>query len=338
LRWLLRADLGLVPALIAGLILAVSGSPPSGYEPSPGLADTNRTTPAGHSTGSRAALISISGYLSSWGLPPVPGQFSISDTAVIFRSAQGFTTSMAAALSLAYIERENGGVHYLFRVEGGILETDAPGALLEVVRNRPVALTRKAWPHPPGELGRASPSASLLEAQRIAASLYADTLYHLLGRPRAAVGLIGARGRAAGRLGEYIVRRDSLAFDPGRMIGEAQLRHALAHELGHRWQGRSRAELASLWAGVPGIRDPKRYGYGEKSEHQAEALAFAINFLQTTATGWSDPAALSLLEHYELLVPGTRVMVRYFADQPIYRRHPLRLRLLATPLTHAPAN
>jgi len=30
------------------------------------------------------------------------------------------------------------------------------------------------------------------------------------------------------------------------------------------------------------------------------------------------------LDHYELLVPGTRTMARYFAMQPLFARHPLR--------------
>jgi hypothetical protein len=156
------------------------------------------------------------------------------------------------------------------------------------------------------------------------ATTYADSLYTLFGAPRAPVGLIGRRGRAAGRLGEYIGSRDSLALDPARMTGTAQLRHTLAHELGHRWQAHARGQLLALWSGVSPIRDPKRYGYGNVSEHQAEAIAFAISFLQTTAGG-SEPAASSvaLLDHYELLVPGTRMMVRYLALQPIYRRHPL---------------
>jgi hypothetical protein len=34
--------------------------------------------------------------------------------------------------------------------------------------------------------------------------------------------------------------------------------------------------------------------------------------------------ALTLLDHYELLVPGTRTMVRYLSLQPLYRNHPLR--------------
>ena len=42
-------------------------------------------------------------------------------------------------------------------------------------------------------------------------------------------------------------------------------------------------------------------------------------------------AALTLLDHYELLVPGTRTMVRYLALQPIYRGHPLAGRLTTGP-------
>ena len=99
------------------------------------------------------------------------------------------------------------------------------------------------------------------------------------------------------------------------MTGVAQLRHALAHELGHRWQLKAKAQLAALWSGVPAIRDPKRYGYDDRSEHQAEAVAFAVNFLQTTATTRPAIAAssLSLLDHYELLVPGTTTIADTFS-------------------------
>jgi hypothetical protein len=108
------------------------------------------------------------------------------------------------------------------------------------------------------------------------------------------------------------------------MIGTAQLRHTLAHELGHRWQFRAPGQLTTLWRGVGAMRDPKRYGYGSATEHQAEAIAFAVDFLQTTSSASDLDNALTLLNHYELLVPGTRTMVRYLALQPIYRRHVLR--------------
>jgi hypothetical protein len=79
---------------------------------------------------------------------------------------------------------------------------------------------------------------------------------------------------------------------------------------------------------VRGIPDPRRYGHRNPSEHQAEAVAFAVHFLQATA---ASPAVVGapLLEQYELLVPGTAAVARYLALQPIYSGHPLR-RLLTT--------
>jgi Zn-dependent peptidase ImmA (M78 family) len=117
------------------------------------------------------------------------------------------------------------------------------------------------------------------------------------------------------------------------MTSTAQLRHTVAHELAHRWQARAGSQVAMLWQGVAPIRDPKRYGYGNESEHQAEAAAFAIHFLLST-TGARDPAAAAVtLDHYELLVPGTRTLARYFALQPVFARHPLRHWLLGVPAT-----
>jgi hypothetical protein len=150
---------------------------------------------------------------------------------------------------------------------------------------------------------------------------YADTLYALFGRPARPAGVVGERGRALGRLGEYVTTRDSLALDPGRMTSEDQLRHTLAHELAHRWQARSGAQLAMLWKGVPAIRDPKRYGYRNVSEQQAEAAAFAVHFLLATAATRDARADALTLDHYELLVPGTRTLVTYFAMRPVFAGH-----------------
>ena len=60
------------------------------------------------------------------------------------------------------------------------------------------------------------------------------------------------------------------------------------------------------------------------AEHQAEAAAFAIHFLLATAAVRNPAGELATLDHYELLVPGTRTMARYFAMQPGFVRHPLR--------------
>lgn len=334
-RWTL---LSLAPPLAAALALAAPSLRLAGYAPPrPSIADTlrPRSSEAGSSTRSEGVNAAIPGYLSSWGLPPVRGRIVLTDTGLVFHPSRGTGSTRASTVSLAYVDDENGQVHYLFRLDTGVFETEAPGPLLE-------AASHAMWSNSgAGHSSRAPVQASddagsLRAARQIAGSRYADSLYVLLGKPRAAVGLIGGRGRSAGRLGEYILARDSLALDPARMTGEAQLRHALAHELGHRWQARAKPQLATLWSGVRSIPDPKRYGYGSLSEHQAEAIAFAISFLQTTASAADVPSgALALLDHYDLLVPGTRIMVRYFALQSPYRNHPLRSRLTSGRITYA---
>jgi hypothetical protein len=265
----------------------------------------------------------------------VRGEIVLTDTGLVFHPSRGTVSTRASSVSLAYVDDEHGRLHYLFRLDAGVFETEAPGPLLEAAAGREwssdmATKTSNRAPSAADSMG------SLRAARQLASSRYADSLYVLFGKPRASVGLIGGRGRAAGRLGEYILVRDSLALDPALMTGQAQLRHALAHELGHRWQARAKAQLATLWSGVRSIPDPKRYGYGSVSEHQAEAIAFAISFLQTTATSTDVPSAsLALLDHYDLLVPGTRTLVRYFALQSPYRNHPLRSRLTSGRITYA---
>jgi hypothetical protein len=324
-----------------------SGVPTEGYAP---VADrlsldtlrSKSTAATARARRSRFEAEVIPGYLSAGGLPPVHGRFSLTDSGLVFRSAEGTVARFPlvgpvretggrrwrpSTVSLAYVESGGDRPVYLFRIDAGVFETEAPGVLLDVAAHPEWldSLGPSDWEAEPPLVNGADSAALWGTTREIASSAYADSLYILFGRPRAAVGLIGRRGRMAGRLGEYIGSRDSLAFDPGRMSGRAQLRHAMAHELGHRWQARAPGQIATLWQGVFPIRDPKRYGYDDKSEHQAEAIAFAINFLQTTAVaGDSVTDALTLLDHYELLVPGTRTMVRYLALQPLYRGHPLR--------------
>jgi hypothetical protein len=337
------ARIGLLGAACAAALIIGKKSPSVlGYAAVPIAAPADTTHPKGAADSGSTSRIDrsglIPGYLSSWGLPPLPGAFSVTDTGLVFHSATGDVSTGASSFSLAYIEEENGRAHYIFRITTGVFETEAPGPLLDAATH-PVGMTtvQPASVRSAGELVQpADPAAALRAARLIGSSAYADSLYALFGQPRAPVGLIGRRGRAAGRLGEYIAARDSLALDPARMTCEAQLRHALAHELGHRWQLRAKAQLAALWTGVPGIRDPKRYGYGDQSEHQAEAIAFAVNFLQTTGRSEASLGnALALLEHYELLVPGTRALTRYLLLQPIYRDHPLRSFLTTTPVKYA---
>jgi hypothetical protein len=341
--------LGVATALAGAIALGASGFDSPGYTSPAALvssdtsrlrADSSRVKGSNLTTRTSRHFkaAAVPGYLSSWGLPPVLGEFTITDTGLVFLGARGSAPTRASTISLAFVDNDNGRVHYLFRVDAGVFETDAPGPLLDVAAHR----VRLNSPRPigsavnPALVNAADSMASLRTIRQVAGSPYADSLYSVFGHPRAGIGLIGRRGRMAGRLGEYIGARDSLALDPVRMTGEAQLRHALAHELGHRWQARAKAQISTLWSGVPSIRDPKRYGYGELSEHQAEAIAFAISFLQTTAATREAPASsLNLLDHYELLVPGTRTMVRYLSLQPIYQNHPLRLLLTTGRITRA---
>ncbi len=321
---------------------------PAAYEPSPRVRvlDTLRVRLAGRRSRTERAVRIIGsivpGYLSSRGLPPVRGKFIVTDSGLVFRSPGGVTARFplvgpvrhvagrrwrATAVSLAYIDESRGQPAYVFRVDAGVFETEAPGPLLHLASHPQWldSLAPSHWVRDQPLVRPGDSTALWATARSITTGAYADTLYALFGHPTSAVGLVGPRGRKAGRLGEYIGKRDSLALDPARMMGTAQLRHTLAHELGHRWQFHAPAQLSTLWRGVGGIRDPRRYGYHSATEHQAEAIAFAVDFLQTTTGPREDPgSSMKLLDHYELLVPGTRTMVRYLAMQPIYRRHPLR--------------
>ena len=317
-------------------------------------ADTARPTaaanerPDGERTTALPVGAEIGGFLSSRGLPPRPGRFIVTDTGLVFLSLDGRLAQTyplvgpvrlregrpwrAQMVSLAYADSALGRNVYVFRVDGGVFGTDAPGPLLDVAQ-RPQwldSLASREW-RPDRPLVNPRDTAAIwLVTRSIERSAYADTLYALFGRPVRSTGLVGDRGRRRGRLGEYIASRDSLALDPARMSSEEQLRHAMAHELAHRWQARAPAQLRTLWQGIAPIPDARRYGHNSVSEHQAEAVAFALHFLQATAGApGRDPAASSLLDQYELLVPGTAIMARYFALQPMYARHPLR-RVLTT--------
>ena len=344
--------IGVAAGLIAAFATGPSGLSGAGYAPATaGSVDTLRVRSAGPArAGRRSALTlgsAIPGYLSPRGLPPVQGRLTLTDTGLIFQSTDGSATTLplvgpvretrgrqwrASTVSLAYMDEDNGRPSYVFRVDAGVFETETPGALLDVSAHPDWldSLGSVEWSNDAPLVDGRDSSAAWAVARDIARSAYADSLYLLFGQPRAPIGLVGDRGRSAGRLGEYIASHDSLAIDPGRMSTVAQLRHAMAHELGHRWQARAPGQVATLWRGVTPIRDPKRYGYGDVAEHQAEAIGFAINFLQTTvAANGHSGSALTLLDHYELFVPGTRMMVRYLLLQPLYRFHPLRSVLTA---------
>lgn len=284
----------------------------------------------------------VSGYLSSRGLPPRAGVFAVTDTGLVFRSYDGRLSEIyplvgpvrtasgrswrSSTVTLAYLDENGGRTLYVFRLDGAVFQTEDPGALLEVIdRPRWVdSVVSREWGPDRPLVSPGDGAGAGLVTERITTGAYADTLYTLFGRPARRAGTVGERGRRAGRLGEYLGSRDSLALDPTRIASEEQLRHTLAHELGHRWQARARAQIALLWQDLPPIKDARRYGYGSVTEHQAEAIAFAVHFLQATASGRTVADGLALLDQYERMVPGTGVMARYFALQPVYAAHPLR--------------
>ena len=106
-----------------------------------------------------------------------------------------------------------------------------------------------------------------------------------------------------GDLAEYVSPRDSVALDPVHIISQDQLRHAFAHELGHRWEQREMGRVDSILANVLAMGDPERYGYGSRAEHRAEAIAFAVHFLQSTM---ADPLVRRARPAGALRIPGAR--------------------------------
>ena len=287
-------------------------------------------------TGWRAAG-SRQGLLSIGGLPPVPGVISLVGGSLIFQPAEGETPIAyplyratlkdgrpvrRSTVTLLGIDRSRSDAVYLFHLDGGVLETASPGVLQEVVTEPSrVDSLGEAWATDRYSLVDPRDTAAQLGVVRsLATTAYADSLFRLFGTPARPLGLVGERGQRAGRLGEFIASRDSISLSPAQMTQPAQLRHALAHELAHRWQRAMPDELKALWDGVGPIQDSLRYGFGSEQEHQAEAVAFAVHFLQTTAVpDLPTDAAMDLLQAYERLVPGTAVMARRLVAQPIYR-------------------
>jgi hypothetical protein len=295
----------------------------------------------------------VPGHISVAGLPPVAGSLQLMADGLVFHPAGG----MDSRVYPVYRQRrlEDGGIGrrtavrlfavasgsaepvYLFHLDGAVFETALPGTLLDLAAD-------PAWIDSLGDtrMGEERPlvapgdtAAQLAAIDRLLTSAYADTLFQLFGRPERPVGLVGSKGASARRLGEYIASRDSLSLAPGRMTSREQLRHGFAHELAHRWQRNAPATVARLWRNVPPIRDSLRYGFGNRNEQQAEAIAFAVHFVQATASPALSPErGLELVSAYERLVPGTRAIARWLLTQPIYADHPLMGSSLDAPVGH----
>ena len=278
------------------------------------------------------ALVSLAG------LPPVSGTLAQSGGSVIFRPADGGELTAfplfdqpahpgaprTPAVRLLEVANGESEPVFLFHLRNAVIETAVPGILGQIV-SEPARVAELGTPWATGSLTLAPASDDVVATgivRDVARSAYADTLYTMFGEPARPLGLVGRRGRAAGRLGEYLPSRDSVSLSPGQMTSRAQLRHALAHELAHRWLRSHPQSGNALSAVMPPIRDSLRYGFRDPDEQLAETLAFAVHFLARSTAVPARPAA-ALLESYERLVPGTRNAALLLLTFPAYEHHPL---------------
>jgi len=327
--------------LLAASLVALAFEEPSGLDAylvgrgdslKPAVASKASFPSAPISSAESPALVSL------YGLPPVSGTLAQSGGSVIFRPADGgefFAFPLfdhpahpgaprTAAVRLLEVANGESEPVFLFHLRNAVIETAVPGILGQIV-SEPARVAELGTPWATGFLTLAPSNDDLVATrivQALARSAYADTLYTMFGVPGRAIGLVGRRGRSAGRLGEYLPSRDSVSLSPGQMTSEAQLRHALAHELAHRWVRQHPASGAALEAVMPPIRDSLRYGFRDPDEQLAETLAFAVHFLSRSDHLAPRPAAV-LLESYERLVPGTRNAALLLLTFPAYERHPL---------------
>lgn len=336
------------------LVLAAPGadSQPAAYRAPPDAAQlAYAIAPAGPDSALEALSFfdAIPGRLSLEGLPPIQGVLQLSPRAVLFHPNDGIgplyfplfrqsqwsrVPGRRPAIYLHSVDSAGPTAVFMYHLDGAVFETATPGAL-RALGETSAWVDNLAGTVSSGVIPLVDPDdeTAMVEMVRdLAVSSYADTLYRLFGAPDRPLGVVSRRGQAMGRLGEYVGSRDSVSLAPGAMIHPDQLRHGLAHELAHRWQRRRKRDMAAVWRGVPPIADSLRYGYRSLAEHQAEAVAFAVHYLQTTARPvFTTGERLILLESYERLVPGTRRLARHLLEQPVYAHHPLIGHSLAAP-------
>ena len=323
----------LVAVLLATFVEEPAG--PDGYRP---VVVPRDSAAMDVGTGAARSSAAITGALVSLaGLPPVSGSLIQSGGSLVFRPVDegsmavfplfrtyGPAGSRAPSVSLMEVANGSDDPIFLFHLGAAVVETSAPGILGELVAE-PARIDELGTPWTTGTLTLAAPG-DLPNSFRIVRELwlspYADSLFAIFGRPERAFGVVSARGERAGRLGEYLAGRDSIALSPAFITSQAQLRHSLAHELAHRWLREHPQSGEALLSVMAPIRDPLRYGFRDRDEQLAESLAFAVHFLDATRRG-GRPSGQALLESYERLVPGTRNAASLLLTFPAYEGHPL---------------
>ena len=325
--------------LLVAVLLATFVEEPAGPDGYRTVTVEREAVGAGTTATTVASSSAITGALVSLaGLPPVSGSLEQSGGSLVFRPADEgamavfplFRTygpsgaTRTPAVSLLEIANGKEEPIFLFHLGAAVVETSAPGILGELVAE-PARIEELGTPWTTGTLTLAAPGdvpASYRIAQELYLSAYADSLFSVFGRPERPIGVVSARGERAGRLGEYLAGRDSIAVSPSYITSRAQLRHTLAHELAHRWLRDHPQTAEALKAAMAPIRDPLRYGFRDPDEQLAESLAFAVHFLDASRRS-GRPGGPALLESYERLVPGTRNAASLLLTLPAYERHPL---------------
>ncbi len=324
----------LVAVLLTTFVEEPSG--PEGYRPLAVARDSAAERASVKSAGANAAVTSA--LVSLAGLPPISGTLIQSGGSLVFRPTNEgamavfplFRTygpsgsTRTPSVSLIEVASGSDDPIFLFHLGAAVVETSAPGILGELVAE-PARIDELGTPWTTGTLTLAAPGdvpASFRIVRELFESRYADSLFSIFGRPERAFGVVSRRGERAGRLGEYISSRDSVALSPSYITSEAQLRHSLAHELAHRWLREHPQSAQALRASMAPIRDPLRYGFRDQEEQLAETLAFAVHFLDASRRD-GRPVGPALLESYERLVPGTRNAASLLLTFPAYERHPL---------------
>lgn len=182
-------------------------------------------------------------------------------------------------------------------------------------------------------IGLEPDTSSAVVDSRAFRTAFTDTLTMLLGAPSRPV-TFGAmyHGDSSGDA-QYTYKDDAITFNVNARRDwlnktNTELRLTLAHEWWHMAQSRVGAEFAPTWSRVPKAL-PSTYAATNEREHQAEAFAMALVWLQTTRSPAIDAqAADTTLYLSEQFVPGTRLFVSYLLSHPLMADHPINIHSL----------
>lgn len=125
--------------------------------------------------------------------------------------------------------------------------------------------------------------------------------------------------------GGYDVQKDNVLLSP--LAGDKfEWRMVWVHELAHSLQTRHGAKLGHAWRKV-GKPNKSVYAARGSQEHQAEAIALSILWLQTAGDSSLDRREMLIaLRGIETMVPGTMMVTKWWLTHPLYREHSWRVR------------